>query len=215
MSGSAPGAVTGAEGLLAVLLARWEARAWLQDALEAEARARLAGAVTDDELETFLEQQVATEQAEFVAEFFWALHAKGCEAPGRMAEWIDSHNALVGRLLGQLDRRNAPLGPRHKRRLWRLKAARFGAKAKAACCARLDGSGVVLSLSDIERFMALHMDLSLCRDRLDALARAGLLEDAPGSNLRLFRATERLEAIVAAGLGLLRERLLASGHGSP
>src|SRR6187397_2589283 len=62
----------------------------------------------------FLEQQVATEQAEFVAEFFWALHAKGCEAPGRMAEWIDSHNALVGRLLGQLDRRNAPLGPRHK-----------------------------------------------------------------------------------------------------
>src|SRR4051794_990335 len=90
--------------------------------------ARLAGAITDDELETFLEQQVATEQAEFVAEFFWALHAKGCEAPGRMAEWIDSHNALVGRLLGQLDRRNAPLGPRHKRRLWRLKAARLRAQ---------------------------------------------------------------------------------------
>jgi hypothetical protein len=215
MSEAAPGTLAGVEGLVAVLLARWEVRAWLQDALEAEARARLAGVMTDDALEIFLEQQLATEQAEFVAEFFWVLHAKGCEAPGRMAEWIDCHNALVDRLLAQLDRRNAPLGPRHKRRLWRLKAARFGAKAKAACCARLDGSGVVLSLRDLERFMALHMDVTLCRDRLDALARAGLLEDAPGSNLRLFRATGRLEAIVAAELGMLRERLLALGHGPP
>src|SRR3954467_11514066 len=146
MSGSAPRAVTGVEGLLAILLARWEARAWLQDALEAEARARRAGVMDDDELEIFLEQQVATDQAEFVAEFFWALHAKGCEAPGRMAAWIDRHNALVNQLPVQLDRPNAPLGPRHKQRLWRLKAARFGLKAKAACCARLDGSSVVLSL---------------------------------------------------------------------
>jgi hypothetical protein len=129
-----------------------------------------------------------------------------------MAEWIDRHNALVGRLLAGLDRRNAPLGPGQKRRLWRLKAARFGRKAKAACCARLDGARVVLSLSDLERFMAFHMDATLCRDRLDALARAGLLEDSLGPNLRLFRATERLEAIVATGLEMVRARLLAPGR---
>ena len=214
MSESAPGTLAGAEGLVAVLLARWEAQAWMQDALEAAARARLGGAMTDDELEAFLEQQIATEQAEFVAEFFWVLHAKGCEAPERMAAWIDRHNALVGRLLAQLDRRNAPLGPRHKRRLWRLKAARFGARAKAACCARLDGTRAVLSLSDLERFMVLHMDVTVCRDRLDALARAGLLEDATGPNIRLFRATERLEEIVAAELTLLRAGLPAPDHDS-
>ncbi len=202
--------------LVPVLLARWEARAFLQDALEAEARERLAGELEPDELELLIEQQLATEQAEFLVEFVWMLDVTGCRDPARMAGWIDRHNEIVARMRADLDpggRRNHPLGPQHKRKLWRLEMALFGPKARDACCARLAGSGdgtaagpgpLVLALKDFERFMALHMDPTLCRDRLGALVQAGLLEDELQPNLRLFRVTDRLRAVVAGTLEVLR-----------
>jgi hypothetical protein len=199
----------GAE-LLPALLAHWEARAFLQDALETEARERLAGKLVPEELEILIEQHLATDQTEFLAEFLWVLDTIGCRRSDRMASWIDRHNALVARMRAQLApeaRRNHPLGPQHKRKLWRLGKAHFSPKVKAACCARLDGKTLVLALRDLERFMALHMDSTLCRDRLDALVQIGLLEDELLPNLRLFRMTEQLRAIVTraetlrAGLG--------------
>jgi hypothetical protein len=195
--------------LVPVLLARWEARAFLQDALEAEARERLAGELPPDELELLIEQQLATEQTEFLVEFVWMLDVTGCREPARMAGWIDRHNQIVARMRADLDpgaRRNHPLGPQHKRKLWRLEMALFGPKARDACCGRLGGDAapLVLALKDFERFMALHMDPTLCRDRLGALVQAGLLEDELQPNLRLFRVTDRLRAVVAGTLEVLR-----------
>ena len=196
-------------GLVPVLLARWEARAFLQDALEAEARERLAGELAPDELELLIEQQLATEQTEFLVEFVWMLDVTGCREPARMAGWIDRHNEIVTRMRADLDpaaRRNHPMGPQHRRKLWRLEMALFGPKARDACCARLGGdtAPLVLALKDFERFMALHMDPTLCRDRLGALVQAGLLEDELQPNLRLFRVTDRLRAVVAGTLEVLR-----------
>ena len=195
--------------LVPVLLARWEARAFLQDALEAEARERLAGELEPDELELLIEQQLATEQTEFLVEFVWMLDVTGCREPARMAGWIDRHNEIVTRMRADLDpaaRRNHPMGPQHRRKLWRLEMALFGPKARDACCARLGGDAapLVLALKDFERFMALHMDPTLCRDRLGALVQAGLLEDELQPNLRLFRVTDRLRAVVAGTLEVLR-----------
>lgn len=219
----APSPDGAAAGLVPVLLARWEARAHLQDALEAEARERLAGGLPPDELELLIEQQLATEQAEFLVEFLWMLDVTGCREPARMAGWIDRHNAIVARMRAELDpkapRRNHPMGPQHKRRLWRLEAAVFGPKARQACCARLAGgtadtpAPLVLALKDLERFMALHMDPTLCRDRLGALAQAGLLEDEVQPNLRLFRVTGRLGAVVAGALEALRDGVVAAAAG--
>jgi hypothetical protein len=200
--------MVGAERLVKCLLARWEAHAWLQESLETEARNQLAGAMRAEELEDFIEQQIATDQTELLVEFFWVLSAKGCATAERMAEWIDRHNALVGHFQAELEdarQRKLPLGAQHKKRLWRLEAvgAYFSKQVKAACCARLDGSRIVLSLKDLERFMALHMDVTLCRDRLDALVQVKLLDDELRPNLRLFRSTERLEALAAAELEML------------
>ena len=217
MTATAAVAAPAGRELVPVLLARWEARAFLQDALEAEARERLAGELPPDELELLIEQQLATEQTEFLVEFVWMLDVTGCREPARMAGWIDRHNQIVARMRADLDpgaRRNHPLGPQHKRKLWRLEMALFGPKARDACCARLTGSGgdggtaaagpLVLALKDFERFMALHMDPTLCRDRLGALVQAGLLEDELQPNLRLFRVTDRLRAVVAGTLEVLR-----------
>jgi hypothetical protein len=200
--------------LVMTMLARWEARVFLQNALETEARERLSGELAPDELELFIEQQLATEQTELLAEFLWALDTMGCRKPERMASWIDRHNALVMQMraeLGPEARRNYPLGPQHKRKLWRLEMAHFSPKVKAACCARLDGMMLVLALKDLERFTSLHMDPTLCRDRLGALVQIGLLGDEVLPNLRLFRMTERLRAIVTGALELLRAG--SRGHG--
>jgi hypothetical protein len=201
-----------AERLVKCLLARWEAHARLQESLEAAARNQLAGTMRAEEIEDFIEQQIATDQTELLVEFFWVLSAKGCATSGRMAEWIDRHNALVRQFQAELQdarQRKLPLGAQHKKRLWRLETAGayFSNHIKAACCARLDGSRVVLSLKDLERFMALHMDVTLCRDRLDALVQLKLLDDELRPNLRLFRSTERLEALVAAELEVLAAAL--------
>ena len=54
-----------------------------------------------------------------------------------------------------------------------------------------------------------HMDGTICRDRLDALVRAGLLEDELQPNLRLFRTTEQLHATVTEELEMLAKSLEA------
>ncbi|HET6467526.1 MAG TPA: hypothetical protein VFG43_04020 [Geminicoccaceae bacterium] len=202
--------------LIKALLTRWAAHACLQDALEAAARAQLASVLDGGELEDFIEHEIGTEQTEYIVEFFWLLQAKGCAAPARMTEWIDRHNSLVEQLQAELEQarqRRLPLGKQHKKRLFRLKYgdAYFRDEAKARCCAHLDGERIVLSLKAIERFMALHMDPGLCKDRLDALVRIGLLEDVLQPNLRLFRSTDRLEAIVAGELEILARALEGAG----
>jgi len=208
-----------ATDLLPVLLARWEARAFLQNALESAARDRLADELAAEELEIFIEQQLITEQTELLLEFFWTLEAVGCQHPDRMATWIERHNGLMTRLRAELDPPAGPEqrhpGPQQKRKLWRLQSAHFSAKARSACCARLNGSVLVLSLKDLERFMALHMDPTLCRDRLDALVRVMLLEDKLQPNLRLFSSTANLIALVTATLKLLRQNLEPSDDTKP
>jgi len=125
------------------------------------------------------------------------------------------HRALLAELETSKQWPCGPPGPRLKRRLERLlDEAHFGFHARHACSARLDGSHVILSSSDVERFMMLHMDPRLCRERLNALTKAGLLEDnlvtdGRCSVVRLFRPTGRLEAAVAAGLAPLRVKLAA------
>ena len=196
-----------------ILYSLWETHAKLQEALEAAARAR-PGEMTAYELETFIEQKVTTDQTEWLVQFFWVLGALGCAGPERMAEWINSHNELVMQEVAKLeeDKQNRmALGRQYKRKLWRLRSmAHFSDEVKKVCKDRLDGSAVVLSLSDIERFMALHMDATLCRDRLDALVRIGLLEDEQRHNLRLFRPTGKLDTIVADVLDTLDKRLVPS-----
>jgi hypothetical protein len=275
-----------ATSLIPILLARWEAQADLGIALEEAVRAELTFKLQPDDIEFLVEQQIATEQASYLVEFFWLLEASGCASPERMQVCIDQHNAqtaqmwtelllekairttkllmgdvrllqqqqdeLVAELLRYLrkarsriaipsystalagclknidtadamlrelvasKRSNAhssqqcttllrqlemrwwclPSGPRRRRRLERvLGEAYFGPQAKNACTARLNGTRVVLSSSDIERFMAFHMDSKLCRDRLDALATGGLLEsklwsDDQSPSVRLFRSTD-------------------------
>jgi hypothetical protein len=248
-----------ATSLIPILLARWEAQADLGIALEEAVRAELTFKLQPDDIEFLVEQQIATEQASYLVEFFWLLEASGCASPERMQVCIDQHNAqtaqmwtelllekairttkllmgdvrllqqqqdeLVAELLRYLRKARSriaipsystalagclknidrqlemrwwclPSGPRRRRRLERvLGEAYFGPQAKNACTARLNGTRVVLSSSDIERFMAFHMDSKLCRDRLDALATGGLLEsklwsDDQSPSVRLFRSTD-------------------------
>lgn len=185
-----------------VLLARWEARVWLNAELEAHARPHLVAAgLGPGEVEDFIEQQILTEQTEYLAEFFFMLTAAECQQPQNMAAFIDRHNAMVEALVADLGRgEDRPIGPRYKQRLWRLRSAHFSERVKAVSLARLAGERLVLSLKDLERFMALHMDPTLCRDRLDALVKARLLADEVGPNLRLFWSLGRLEALIGDAL---------------
>src|SRR3954453_1112314 len=79
--------------LIPALLARWEARAGLKAALEQSVRSHWAGKIPTNEIELLLEQQISTDQAMYLVEFFWLLEATGCATPERMQRWIDHHNA--------------------------------------------------------------------------------------------------------------------------
>ncbi|MCB1885216.1 MAG: hypothetical protein KDG89_14660 [Geminicoccaceae bacterium] len=195
--------------LLSVLLARWQARAAFHEALEDAARNALAGD-DPDEVSGLIEQQLTTEQTEYIAEFLFALRRAGCAEPPKLGAYIDRHNAMVETLLEALaaERRGeAPLGAGQKRRLWRLRSARFNDRIRASALERLGDGRLLLSLKDLERFMAPHMDPTLCRDRLDALVQVGLLGDEARPNIRLFWPLDRLEAIVAGQLSVFLEGL--------
>ena len=198
--------------LLSVLLARWQARAAFHEALEDAARTALADD-DPDEVSGLIEQQLTTEQTEYIAEFLFALRRAGCTEPPKLGAYVDRHNAMVETLLEALaaERRgeaaNAPLGAGQKRRLWRLRSARFNERMRASALERLGDGRLLLSLKDLERFMAPHMDPTLCRDRLDALVRVGLLGDETRPNIRLFWPMQRLEAIVAGQLSVFLEGL--------
>jgi hypothetical protein len=63
-----------------------------------------------------------------------------------------------------------------------------------------------------------HMDPKLCRERLEALAKGGLLEDELISDnlfptVRLFRATERLKTTVTAVLERLHAKIIDARPG--
>ncbi len=196
-----------------LLLSLWQVRADLYQSLEEHTRAALAGSnsMDADAIEDFIEQQVTTEQTEYIAQFLFVLRCAGCTEPGPLAAYIDRHNQMIDRFLADLEIRDGvarPVGARHKQRLWRLKNARFNERMKAGSLERLGDDRLVLTLKDFERFMAMHMDPTLCRDRLDALIKAGLLADEVRPNLRLIWSEGALEALVARHLDALAERLL-------
>lgn len=195
-----------------LLLALWQVRADLYQSLEEHTRAALAGSnsLDPDAIEDFIEQQVTTEQTEYIAQFLFVLRSAGCTEAGPLGAYIDRHNQMIDRLLATLEDAKGhgrPVGSRHKQRLWRLKNARFNERMKAGSLERLGGGRLILSLKDFERFMAMHMDPTLCRDRLDALVKAGLLEDEVRPNIRLIWSEGALEAMVAGHLDALRGRL--------
>lgn len=205
-----------------LLLSLWQVRADLYADLETRTRRALAGSnVLDaDAIEDFIEQQITTEQTEYIAQFLFVLRTAGCAEPGPLGAYIDRHNAMVDRLVADLERKPAdaglggqkPLGSRLKQRLWRLRSARFNERMKAGTLERLGGGRLILSLKDLERFMAMHMDPTLCRDRLDALIKAGLLEDEVRPNIRLIWSLGELEALVAHHLDGLAQRLEELNH---
>lgn len=201
-----------------LLLSLWQVRADLYRSLEEHTRSALAGSNSfdADAVEDFIEQQVTTEQTEYIAQFLFMLRSAGCTEPGPLGAYIDRHNRMIDRLLADLERdddgRAKPVGSRHKQRLWRLRNARFNERMKAGSLERLGGGRIVLTLKDFERFMAMHMDPTLCRDRLDALIRAGLLADEVRPNLRLIWSDGALEALVAQHLDALAERLAEVVH---
>ena len=200
-----------------LLLSLWQVRADLYRSLEEHTREALAGSnsLHADEIEDFIEQQVTTEQTEYIAQFLFVLRSAGCTEPGPLGAYIDRHNLMVDRLLAaleQTDGNTRAVGARHKQRLWRLRNARFNDRMKAGSLERLGGGRIVLSLKDFERFMAMHMDPTLCRDRLDALVRAGLLADEVRPNLRLIWSEGALETLVAGHLDALAERLREVRH---
>ncbi len=210
----APGRMVARAGLL---LSLWQVRADLYRSLEAHTRDAMAGSnvMTADEVEDFIERQIATEQTEYIAQFLFVLRAAGCAEPGPLGAYIERHNAMIDRQLEALDRLDGtapPLGSRHKQRLWRLKNARFNARMKAGSLERLGGGRLVLSLKDIERFMAMHMDPTLCRNRLDALINVGLLRDEVRPNIRLIWSEGALEALVARHLDALADQLRELPH---
>ncbi len=196
-----------------LLLSLWQVRADLYQSLEEHTRRALAGSnsLDPDGIEDFIEQQVTTEQTEYIAQFLFVLRSAGCAEPGPLGAYIDRHNQMIDRLLAALeDARGGgrPVGARHKQRLWRLRNARFNERMKAGCLERLGGGRLILSLKDLERFMAMHMDPTLCRDRLDALIKAGLLADDVRPNIRLIWSDGALEALVARHLDALADRLV-------
>jgi hypothetical protein len=85
-----------------LLLAKWEARTWMRAKLEEAARAQLTGKMPTDDLEALIEQQIATEQATYLVEFFWLLSAAGCAVPDRMEAWIGRHNAMTARMWSEV-----------------------------------------------------------------------------------------------------------------
>lgn len=205
-----------------LLLSLWQVRADLYADLEAQTRRALSrnNALDADDIEDFIEQQITTEQTEYIAQFLFVLRCAGCAEPGPLGAYIDRHNAMVDRLLADLETKppgkdagdRKPLGARLKQRLWRLRSARFNERMKAGSLERLGQGRLVLSLKDFERFMAMHMDPTLCRDRLDALIKAGLLEDEVRPNLRLIWSEGELEALVARHLDGMAERFLELAH---
>jgi hypothetical protein len=200
-----------------LLLSLWQVRADLYGSLEAQTRLALAGSNTmdADAIEDFIEQQVTTEQTEYIAQFLFVLRSAGCAEPGPMGAFIDRHNLMIDRLLADLEASDGtarPIGARHKQRLWRLRNARFNERMKAGSLERLGGDRIVLSLKDFERFMAMHMDPTLCRDRLDALIRIGLLADEVRPNLRLIWSEGALEQLVADHLDALADSLAGIRH---
>jgi hypothetical protein len=209
-----PGRTVARAGLL---LSLWQVRADLYRSLETHTREALAGSnvMTPDDVEDFIEQQIATEQTEYIAQFLFVLHCAGCSKPARLGAYIDRHNAMIDRFLAELDKLDGvarPLGARHKQRLWRLKNARFNERIKAGTLDRLAGGRLVLSLKDIERFMAMHMDPTLCRDRLDALIKVGLLRDDVRPNIRLIWSEGSIEALVASHLDAFAQQLEELTH---
>jgi hypothetical protein len=79
-----------------------------------------------DGIEDFIEQQVTTEQTEYIAQFFFVLRTAGCAEPGPLGGYIDRHNAMIDRS-SPISRpaTDIPAGRRrHKQRLWRLRSAR-------------------------------------------------------------------------------------------
>jgi hypothetical protein len=204
----------------ALLLSLWQVRADLYRSLEEHTRRALAGSNTigPDELEDFIEQQVTTEQTEYIAQFLFVLRTAGCTEPGPLGLYIDSHNAMIDRLLAELENARdtgRPVGSRLKQRLWRLRSARFNERMKAGTLERLGEGRLVLSLKDLERFMAMHMDPTLCRDRLDALVKAGLLADEVRPNIRLIWSDGALEAIVGRHLDDLWRQLKETALAPP
>jgi hypothetical protein len=200
-----------------LLLSLWQVRADLYQSLETHTRDALSGSnsMDADEIEDFIEQQVTTEQTEYIAQFLFVLRSAGCAEAGPMGAFIDRHNLMVDRLLADLESQDGtarPVGARHKQRLWRLRNARFNERMKAGSLDRLDGKRIVLTLKDFERFMAMHMDPTLCRDRLDALIRIGLLADEVRPNLRLIWSEGALETLVAGHLDALADRLHEVRH---
>jgi hypothetical protein len=213
-AGNTPDRTAARAGLL---LSLWQVRAELYRSLESHTRQAMAGSniMTPDDVEDFIEQQIATEQTEFIAQFLFVLRCAGCSRPGPLGAYIDRHNAMIDRQLAALetlDGDKKPVGSRHKQRLWRLKNARFNDRMKAGSLDRLDGRRLLLSLKDIERFMAMHMDPTLCRDRLDALIKVGLLEDEVRPNIRLIWSEGALEALVAEHLDALADQLRELSH---
>lgn len=200
-----------------LLLSLWQVRADLYQSLETHTRESLAGSnsMDADQIEDFIEQQVTTEQTEYIAQFLFVLRSAGCAEPGPMGAFIDRHNLMIDRLLKDLESADGitrPVGARHKQRLWRLRNARFNERMKAGSLDRLDGKRIVLTLKDFERFMAMHMDPTLCRDRLDALIRTGLLADEVRPNLRLIWSEGALETLVAQHLDALADRIHEVRH---
>jgi hypothetical protein len=200
-----------------LLLSLWQVRADLYRCLETHTRESLgrSNSMDADEIEDFIEQQVTTEQTEYIAQFLFVLRSAGCTEPGPMGAFIDRHNAMIDRLLADLESQDGkarPVGARHKQRLWRLRNARFNERMKAGSIDRLGGNRIVLTLKDFERFMAMHMDPTLCRDRLDALIRIGLLADEVRPNLRLIWSEGALETLVAQQLDALADRLHEVRH---
>ncbi len=109
-------------------LSLWQVRADLYKSLEEHSRAALArqNALDADGIEDFIEQQVTTEQTEYIAQFFFVLRTAGCAEPGPLGGYIDRHNAMIDRS-SPISRpaTDIPAGRRrHKQRLWRLRSAR-------------------------------------------------------------------------------------------
>ena len=199
---------------LSILLARWRSRAQFQEELEAVAHEQLA---SDDPVETasFVHEHLMTEQAEYIAEFLYALRVSGCHEPERMAAWLDQHNKMVSAMLEDFQQRRADrgsIGPGEAQQSWRLADAFFTERMCRQVVERLGDGRLILSLKDFHRFMTLHMDPGLCRDRLNAFVKIGLLNDERRPNLRIFWSDGKLEEIVRRQLSLFHNNILESGE---
>ncbi len=116
-----------------------------------------------------------------------------------MAAWLDQHNKMVSAMLEDFQQRRADrgsIGQGVAQQSWRLADAFFTERMSRQVVERLGDGRLILSLKDFHRFMTLHMDPGLCRDRLNAFVKIGLLNDERRPNLRLFWSSGQLEEIV-------------------